>query len=267
MSARSTSHKTLPYSILAHTSLLSTLLCLTLLSPSPLRAQPPDTIVTDRPDVAESSLTVGTLRLQIESGADVGWADDGTATVGLPTKLRFGLTPGTELHLEGDIFRATSQRFGAADLDVGGKVHFVDGDGAIPSTGLLLAWTLPLDSESLATYALSPTLAFDWGLGAGFSLAINTGVTVPLAERERADDVFRWAVALGWTVPALDERLGIYLEGFGESPFTGGGHRVAADGGFTFLVTPLVQLDLYVRAGISEAADPFGAGAGVSVKF
>ncbi len=43
--------------------------------------------------------------------------------------------------------------------------------------------------------------------------------------------------------------------------------ETALDGGVTYLLKPNVQLDLYVGAGISDAAPDWLAGAGVSFRL
>lgn len=236
-----------------------------------------DEIVTDRPDVAESSETVGAGRVQVETAGDVESARrDGqrTTTWRTPTKLRLGLSQSFELHLETDGFAhdrtggADLAETGMSDLDVGFKVHLLDGGGAWPSTGLLLALTLPIGSGAFTsdTYTLLPTLAMDWELTRAWGLGINVGVTAPLDNRDEQSDTLRWAVAIGRSWAPLVDSLRTYIEAFGEHGFGGDFSSVAIDGGFAWLVTPLLQLDLTMRVGLTNDAPDVGGALGLSFK-
>ena len=98
---------------------------ISLLLTGPAHAQ----IVTDRPDVAESSQTVGRDRLQVETGASVE-VDEAPAGVSrsqlhTPTKLRFGIAERLELHIEASFFnmawssetQGSEAGVGAIDVD------------------------------------------------------------------------------------------------------------------------------------------------------
>ena len=120
-----------------------------------------ESIVTDRPDVAESSLTVPSGRVQVETGADLtltetnlSGTDVSNRNIEFPTKIRVGITPFLELHLESGVATLSKQEsnFDALDseleidsvpIDIGGKVHLIDLDGWQPSLGILFALTVP----------------------------------------------------------------------------------------------------------------------------
>jgi hypothetical protein len=243
----------------------------------PTVAAADDTIVTDRPDVAESSETVGAWRVQVETAGDVETTHrDGRRLTGwrTPTKLRLGLGASFELHFETDGFAHDRQggtdlaETGMADLDVGFKIHLLAGDGAWPSLGLLAALTLPIGSGPFSsdTYALSPTLALDWELSAAWGLGVNVGVTAALDNRDEQPDTLRWAVAIGRSWAPLLRSLRTYVEIFGEQGVGGDLNAIAVDGGFAWLVTPLLQLDLTMRVGLTNDAPDVGGALGLSFK-
>jgi Putative MetA-pathway of phenol degradation len=266
-------------------SALAALFAMLWMSPGALLAAPSvsfdDALVTDRPDAAESSQTVGKLRVQIETGVDLESTSSSDAkrrSLRIPTKLRLGLIDALEIHLESDTFAydtlelgATSRsETGATDLDLGMKWHIADGGGWAPSLGLLVAVSLPLGAEAFTDdiYALSPTLAAEWELFADVGLGTNLGVTTPLTGRDGHDDSLRFAAAIGRSWDPLSERLGSFIEVFGETPLRGEGDpEVYIDGGFTYLLTPELQLDLNARIGLTKAAADVGGGLGLAARF
>ena len=237
-------------------------------------------IITDRPDVAEAPQTVGLLRFQVEMGVDtsnsretVGDTTHNTFGLSTPTKLRFGIHERIELHIESDGFvlanegRDQTNQTGVADLDFGGKVAILDGDGAIPALGVLLAYTAPTGSDPFSGvhHCLSPTLAAGWALSDAFALSANLGVTTMLSGRDSNPDTLRYAAALGIIAT---QALSFFVEQFGEVSLVDGEAALSADGGVLYLLTPDLQLDLNVRVGLNNAApDDVGGGFGVSVRF
>lgn len=213
-----------------------------------------DELVTDRPDVAESSRVVGAGRVQLEIGVD---GDRGEG-LSVPTKVRVGVLDMLELHLESGVLSLTSAGLSAAPLEVGGKVHLFGGEST--SVGLLVALEIPWEGAPLV---LSPTLAIDQDLTDSLGLGINLGVDLGLTDRAKVQDALRWAAALGL---GLGDQWGVYVEGFGEVAFAGG-VGVSMDAGGTFLATPWLQLDAYVRAGGIVGGFNPGVGLGASIKW
>lgn len=238
-----------------------------------------DTIATDRPDSAESSRTVGRYRLQIEQGYDIATVKSGgirTSTFTTPTKIRFGITDDLEIHVEapglvyefGDRPGGNLSRAGFSNLDLGFKGHFLDNDGAVPSIGLLVAFTVPTATGDFeGTHLFRPTLAFDWDLPAAFGLAVNIGVNAALDRGSEPANVFRWAVSLGRSWAPLSDRVGTFVETFGEVNFDSGAVLIYLDGGFTFLITPDFQLDLNVRGGVHGDTPDVGGGIGWALRI
>ncbi|MEO1483632.1 MAG: transporter [Myxococcota bacterium] len=219
-------------------------------------------IVTDRPDVAESSLTVPERALQLETGVEFSGDPD---AFGFPTKLRYGALENVELHLEGTIFNRTEGASGLADLDVGGKAHLLDGGGLVPSLAVLFAVTLAIGGEEVSgdQTLLRPTLAAEWPLLPNVGFALNLGLTSPVEDRELFDDMFRFAGAVG-IQPGVDG-VSVFVELFGEAPLGDGDASLSTDFGATWGVTPDLQLDAYVRVGLSDLAPDLITGGGVSI--
>jgi hypothetical protein len=233
-------------------------------------------IVTDRPNVAASSETVEPYRLQIETAADIETTRSGgqrQTTITTPTKLRLGLTPNFEMHLETAGFTHFSagetSDTGLGDLDIGFKLRLFRGQGSafIPSTSLLVALTTPTGADSLSgdAYLLSPTLLSDFNVGAGIGVALNLGATF-LLESE-GEHVFRFALAVSRNLEPLWAALSLYVELYGKLGFDGDQTVLGADGGFILLLTPRWQIDLTARFGLTDDAPDIAAAFGVSVKL
>jgi hypothetical protein len=222
-------------------------------------------IITDRPDAAESSRTVGAGHFQIETGVDGTIAGESTA-FGFPTKVRVGVIAPLELHLETDIWTITSVEIagetvsddGVAPLDVGGKAHFFSNQTV--SLGALAALTIPLDDTQ--DFGVTALVAIDFSLTDLIGLGSNFGVAVPFGDGEVVTGLY--AVALGVDLPPVPG-LGLFVETFGgvnEEAFS-----MLVDGGATYGITNTLQLDAYARTGVVNDETDIGFGAGVSAKF
>ena len=239
-----------------------------------------DSIATDRPDVAESSQTVGAMRLQLELGFDfetTNIAGSRLHSLRTPMKIRFGLLDWWEVHIESDWFAYDSgenaigdvDRTGLSDIDLGTKLHLLDQAGWVPSLGVLLAVGLPLGSDGVSdeSVLLIPTVAADWEITDTWGVGANLGSTHPLTERTTTSDAIRYALAIGRTWSPLNDDLRTYVEFFGETLTEDSTSALYVDGGFSWLVTPLVQLDINVRVGLTDSAADVGTGMGLSFKI
>ena len=66
----------------------------------------------------------------------------------------------------------------------------------------------------------------------------------------------------------LTDRLGAFLELFGNRQTTGTtATSVSVDGGVTFLLTDIVQLDVYVGSGLLGPTDDLFVGTGLSFRL
>ncbi len=235
-----------------------------------------DALITDRPDAAESSQTVGKDRVQIETSVQYS-QDDSSGTelniFSFPTLLRYGFTTWAELRVEGELITVEKPEglpsdAGFADLAFGLKGHFVDGGGIIPSLGLLLNIETPVGDAGFTADATQPEIKLltDWELPADFSLAANNGIDLPA--RDSAGDRFArylYAVALGHPLPLLPERTGLFVELTGAFPLKSGkDEEHSLDTGVTFLVTPDFQLDSFVQIGLNDSTADITTGIGFS---
>lgn len=241
---------------------------------SPARGGEP--LVTDRPDTAESSQTVGAKRFQMETSfsfshdRDVGTT---TRTYNFPTLLRYGVNNPVEIRLEGNMLGWQTVGGGPAangfnDLAVGFKVHLRDQKDWVPSSGVLVHLTLPTGTGPFSSNALQPEVKYlaDWDLPADFSLGTNWGFDLP--EQDAQGDKFLrflYAVAAGHAMPIWSEHWNIFAEFAGTIPTVSA--KAAEhhfDTGFTFLLSDDMQLDTFVEIGLNRSTPDLTTGLGFS---
>jgi hypothetical protein len=236
-------------------------------------------IVTDRPGLLFSSLTVGRGVFQAELGLPaVTLNDDGgvdtrlTSLVGL---VRYGLTDSFELRLGGPIYnesrvtaggvRATDRGFG--DLEVGAKWHLFDNAGARPSFALIPSVIVPVGEKGFSAekpvYQLNAmaewTLKDGWGAG-----ALAGYLNGPSGGDRYGQETL--AVSLGRSLPsprwnAYGEAVYVItsLSGASDSSFLGGGIK--------YLVSNDLQLDLSFDRGLTSDSPDWLLGLGLSARF
>lgn len=218
-------------------------------------------LVTDRPDFTESAVVVPLGGVQVEAGATVEFANDAEVISGPELLVRWAPVERLEL------------RFGAPDYLGGTGVS--DGGFGDPSLGLkaqfgpLNGWDLgaiatvsiPVGDDAFSTNAVDPELIFT--AGRDLSSWASLGGQVQ-AERDGSANV--WTV--GGTVVlglGLSERIGTFVEVASSAP-DGGASTTFLHHGYTFLVTPTVQLDVHGGPGLTDASPDAFVGAGLSVR-
>ncbi len=237
---------------------------------APLAAQQEGPLSTDRPGFGTGTATVG--RFQTEGGYSFAGAGEIRASTFGELLLRFPLAAATELRLglnsfviqEGPGEDAT----GFQDVAVGIKATLVRGaerfDPLRPAVALLASTTLPTGEAAIGAESLQPTalLALGWTLGGGFGFAADVNTSWLDAGEDRVFEV-AGGVSLSCSLTGL---LGSYAELYGFTP-EGGPGRTFLDGGFTYLLSDDLQLDLSGGMGLSAAADDFFVGFGLSRRW
>ena len=244
------------------------------LSPLSLLAVEPGELITDRPDATESSSTVAPGYVQYE----IGWTHfededkDGLGARGdsFPeTLLRIGLVEDLELrlgytgynwvHQEQAVGGSKSRDF-SGEPEIGFKVRLAEEEGAMPEIALMSHLEVPAFSSKSAEpsyrFAFSHTLSEDLSLVYNLGQAFDTD----------GGDLFQYTAALGL---GLSEKWGVFAEFFGDIP-TGNDSADPANtfgGGLTYLWRENVQLDVLAGVGLSESADDWFIGTGISFRL
>jgi hypothetical protein len=261
--------------------LLKAMPCLAL-AVTPVDGAKPE-LVTDRPDQTESSKTVPPGRVQVEAG----WTysrDDGdgarTETQEIPSTLvRIGLDPRWELragwagHVSEDVSVPGSdfEASGIGDTALGAKLYMRDERGDTPELALIFGASLPTGGDEVSSERLDPGFQFSAShtLSDRHGLGYNVGMKWASEEGpgggHRTLSSYIYTAALG---TAVSERTGAFVELFGEIPASApGGPAHSVDGGMTYLVRDNLQLDLAGGIGLSDDADDWFIGIGVSARF
>ena len=252
-----------------------------LASLSPAGAQDPE-LITDRPDQTESTTTVPRGWIQIESGA--GFAEEDsqgleTQTLAGPgTLVRIGLADRLELRLgwAGFIDQETSFQgsrttaSGVGDAEIGAKLQLRGESGRVPEMAILFATSVPSGDDGFTSDRFDPSfrLAFAHTLSERVSLGYNFGAAwESTAESGDTDTLSNgvYTVAAGF---ALSEHWGAFVELFGDVALSASGAPAhSLDGGTTWRIKPNLQIDLAGGLGLSDAADDWFLGVGVSLRL
>lgn len=183
------SHATRSDRVMKISASLLTLLALSLLTPI-VQADEEDVIATDRPDVVESSLTVGKGRFQIEAGFGIATnkRTPGTKETAqsVPTLLRYGATENLEIRLETDNYQkvksetagGTTSVDGMTDIALGVKWHSHDPQGMMPSVAWLVHVDLPTGAAAFKGRGARPSLraVLEWEFENEISVGIMPGI-------------------------------------------------------------------------------------------
>ena len=238
-------------------------------------------MVTDRPEQTESSSVVAPGYVQVEVGVTRTDNDDDGIEVEtdeiLETLVRIGVTDRVEVRIgfagfiavETSTGGASTDDSGAGDLAIGSKVYLCEEHEWRPELAFLGTLTLPTGEESSQRIDPSFRLLAGHSLGERFSVGANAGIAWESEEDTGGSrhtlSSFEWTAVAG---VALDEKTGAFFELFGDVGLSRqGGPRNSVNTGVTYLMAPNVQLDAAVGLGLSEDADDWFVGIGLSIRF
>lgn len=236
---------------------------------------PPPSIVTDRPDQTESSLTVSRGSIQIEAGAAVSWSSDVSHAAAPELLVRFGLADRIEgrFGFQGWQTWRGGLGFGAdgtGDIELGFKYNLARGVGARPTIALLADVAFPTGSPGFSVARPSPVmrLSVSHELSETVSTGYNVGLSV-LSEQDLGPVVTAVDALYTWTFGfALGEKVGAFIETFGTVGLNDSGtHTASVDGGVTIRLSPNLQLDLSGGVGLSRTTDDWFFGLGTAVRL
>ena len=247
------------------------------------RADDAPPLITDRPDVTESSEVVTRGLFQFEIGYNFVRFDlDGErvdASTLPATLVRIGLDEKVELRLEwlGYVNVSTEQdgittdESGSGNTALGVKIKLREERGAGPQMALLVDAVMPTGDQGFRTERIDPQVrvAGSNTISDRIGLGWNAGVAALSIEDENGelhtDAIGRYSVAAGI---GINERWGTFVEVFGFVPLSGDEPDVHSfDTGFTYLTSKTVQLDMSAGVGLNDEAEDWFVGAGVSFRL
>jgi hypothetical protein len=238
--------------------------------PCDLQARADEPIVSDRPDFTESSETICPGRVQLEMGFTFTQVDQVKGYSFGEVLARIGAGPDWEVRVGLNSYSRSTVAdeevaAGLEDMSLGAKYRLLAGEGAKPTSALIVGVGLPTGSSKLGVDRPQPeaVLALAWDLYDWLSLGSNLGYAYSYDGQAHFDQ--QWGgVALGAGIGAA---LGLYLEWFGFTEEEGDGPGLSyLDGGFTYLLSPDVQLDARAGIGINGRDEDYQLGVGLVVR-
>lgn len=216
--------------------LLQALFLLFCLAPLQNFAQDDDVIILDRPDITESPYLVPKNYFQMENGIAMNNLGNGKRNFTLPTSLwKFGLTDNFELRLITD-FNSDfdNNQYGLNPVWIGFKAPLIQPKGKlIPKVSIIAHLQIPnWSSEHLKANYVAPQFrfVFQHDVSERVSFSYNLGMEW---DGYSPAPKYIYTVAPGIS---LTDKLGMYVELFGDIKNfnTQGNHSF--DGGFTYLL-------------------------------
>jgi hypothetical protein len=238
-------------------------------------------LVSDRPDLVETSEVVGKGRVQLESGFLVERersADEHERTYSMPTLLRVGLSDTVELRIESEgrtvqhrRDKASGERAtfaGHADTAIGFNWHLLDAGGMRPSMSVLVDAELPTGSARLRGEGVRPGLRVvsEWELPGEFELGVMPGLAV-----ENRDESGRYNYGIFGIV--LEKGFSERLHGFVEVALPQiarsrhGGTQARFDVGASWFVSDDLQLDTMFSRGLNHRTPYASFTVGLSIRL
>jgi hypothetical protein len=212
----------------------------------------------DTPDFPDSAFAVplGVTYLETSLTQEKAKDIDRTRTLSTATLLRYGIAPNWELRLSSDGWlrerSANGRRSGVGDLAVGFKRHFSAEKRGRPAMGLIAQVKLPTGASAFSngkTEAFA-SLNFDKTLPGDVELEWNIGMSW-LAEDGGGHFIqgnLLWVLG-----KKLNDRWGVFVDGFADVPSAPGERSVAVVGpGVSYFVNDRMAIDVSVHCGLTK---------------
>lgn len=236
---------------------------------------------TDRPDQTESAISVPKGWFQVESNLvsfsrTYGGGEQSQDTSQADFIFKYGITHNTDLQLgwaprllhrdkDVDGFLA-NESSGRGDLTVRVKTNLVGNDGGAYAIALLPWIKAPTATAGFGNNSWEYGLTINQELDIGGGWELGSSLFLAMAVNDNRERYFEPALTL---VLGRDitERLGFYIETYQGWLNDGNGYLQSSfDGGFTYLVTPDINLDAGMNWYFNgeESINPF---VGISFRF
>jgi hypothetical protein len=224
-------------------------------------------LVTDRPDFTESALVVPSKMIQLESGVE--FEDlNSVSTFSYPSVLaRIGIGHNFEVRLGfsgwlNEKIDGNSNTY-LNDMILEAKYQMTSSDAKIPMAFVIVS-TLPTGDEHVSVEAveLGVKYACSYDLNERMGLGANIGAISVKSASDRKILSFA-SIASGI---AVNEKLSAFIELLAEIPESESWQPVI-NGGFTYLITPGAQADLYLGKGLNMYGADLIIGGGFSFRF
>lgn len=244
---------------------MSKIIIILLLLPSICLAQE---LITDRPDQTESALTVPIYTMQIETGLSyesLKESDIGVSNYTLGgTLFRYGVFDNIEFRLGTAYLIKTAQnnKSGFGDFLLGTKINLMREDHAPLDVGILARALLPIGDAAFNPVKVEPEIimALSKSVSERFSVSMNLGGSW----YSLIDEIYYiYSAAMGYS---LNDLTAFFVEVYG-SLFTSYSPIHKFNGGFTYLASNQIQLDVSEGNAISGVESFWFVSSGISIRF
>lgn len=234
----------------------------------PLLAQEQDRLselTVDRPGIAEAPFTVRPGMYQLETGFDYYKRTSGEIYFLPVTLFRTGLSQNTELRISAKniLDKTSTQKLkGFSPLTIGIKTHIIEQRGWIPETDILVDLIIPLSNADLQPVKMGNDvlLLFQNDLSPKAAINYNVGL---IWDGFSDESLFTASFCFNY-LPT--DKVGLFVEYF-DFLRTGGSKEHGIDGGFTFLLWPLVQADFSAGVSLVEGNTNHFVSSGISFRI
>ncbi|NBV41179.1 transporter [bacterium] len=225
------------------------------LASSPAIAQ---NIITDRPDFTESTETVGSRTVQLETGYTYTGDSGGTHTLG-EVLVRYGVIGDLELRFILPSYQIQSDVSGFSDSGIGFKYAISKGKTGIPDLSVIFETSLPTGETGFrdSDPQITTKLCMGWEIDDRLSGASNLNFGWAGSGDERFTQIAA-TLSFGYS---LSDSTGMYTEYYGFFPnqkLGNNGHLINM--GLTYLVNPNFQLDIRIGKSITDSSWFIGTG-------
>jgi hypothetical protein len=225
-----------------------------------------DEIVTDRPDVTNSSIVIPEGSLQIENGVNLSARDGDRSIDGTNTRLRFGIANCLEFLVDTPTYFANvsnPQNSGFSDVAPALKWQISPVPGKVDLSAVF-GVALPTGTANIAGAGAQPYLQFPWS----WELRSGWGLSGMFTEFFRPSDLISKRVTEATFVieKQVTERVSLFVEYVGDYPESGSPAQLLNSGGL-YRLGPNQQVDFHVALGLNHNAPSYIVGVGYSVRF
>lgn len=229
-----------------------------------------DSIATDRPDFTEASSTVGMGVTQLEMGYTFASASGAASHSWGEPLLRQGLLANWfELRFAAapvSVF-GTGSESGFEDIYVGLKLALTQQAGILPEVAIVPQMTVPTGGSAFSADRTlgGANLLYGWDITDEFSFGGSTQFNQSVDDALVPYDEWAQSLTVG---RSLTEKLASFLEWYALVPVDSAGVQTShyLNGGFTYVLSADVQLDIRAGKGLSDTSDDYFIGAGVSFR-
>ena len=213
---------------------------------------PDPDIVTDRPDITESSIVIPKGSIQLENG--FAWTSDHrTGTLDASeTLIRLGVSNRFELRVVAPNYlgNLSGSPTGFSDIAIGFKQQIGPLPGDI-DLSVIVALSLPTGAAPISSHGFDPFLKLPWSkeLKSGWSIGGMQSLFWYTQDKERN---LTWEPTL-YLERELDKHADVFCEYGADFPAFGGPRHVAHFGA-AYKLTPKQQVDFHFGFGLSPAA-------------